>query len=360
MPRTTTSLGGGIADATGTYGTISTATDYNSAWTPSTAVALAHGGFDATGVTMNTTVKPVNVVTFGLRTGGTSAGGNSAASYYNQLSTATDGTGGYNNNVAVTGYTGSHSTNSTASAKYTNNWNLLSEYDRGDLKWLVYAGTTYYYGIHGASSGNFVFARGGTGTIWVNGTASTAWAGDSLSGEIIWDTVPSAPTITSASINTSGQLSLGWNVGTDDGQTATAAWDDTSGDHVRGYNIVYKATTDSAWKVFTANLTSWTNTGGSARTITGLTPANGYFIPGKTYEFRIAGLNGTTDAVQTDYSAITAVTGVRSDSANALAPGGVYNGSTYAPMVAKVYNGSSWVTPTTFKVYKDGAWYSLI
>jgi hypothetical protein len=144
----------------------------------------------------------------------------------------------------------------------------------------------------------------------------------------------------------------------------TAAWDDISGDHIRGYNVVYKATTDTAWKVFKAKITSWSNPGSTTtgpRSVTGLTPDNGFFIPGKTYEFRIAALNGTTEAVQTDYSGITAQTGVRSASANALAPGGIRNASgAWAPIVAKVYNGSAWVTPTTFKVYKNGAWQTLI
>ena len=48
MARIRNSLGGGISDATGTYGTISTATDYVSAWTPATGSAFAHGGFDVT------------------------------------------------------------------------------------------------------------------------------------------------------------------------------------------------------------------------------------------------------------------------------------------------------------------------
>ena len=356
MARITNSLGGGIGDSTGSFGTISTATDWVSAWTPATGSAFAHGGFDATGVTMNTTVRPVNVVTIGLRTGGSSSDGNSNASYYIQLSTANDGGGGYNNSETV------HSTSGTVVSRYTNNWDLLAEYDRGDLAWDVNAGTTYYYGIRGASSGRLVFGRGGTGTIWVNGTASTAWAGDSLSGQIIWDTVPNAPTITAASITTGGLLSLTWTVGTDDGMTSTAAWDDSSGDHIRGYNIVYKATSESAWKVCSPNISYDTpSRSGTSRTVTALTPQTGYFIPGQTYEFRVAALNGTTDAVQTDYTAITARTGVRSASFTAQMPGGIRNGSSaWAPIVAKVYNGSSFVTPTTFKVYDGFTWKSLI
>jgi hypothetical protein len=305
---------------------------------------------------MNTTVKPVNVVTIGMRTGGTSTDGNSNASYYIQLSTDDAGGGGYNDSGTV------HTTNSTVASKYTQNFDSFAEYDSGSLAWNVVAGTTYYYGIKGMSSGRLVFGRGGTGSIYVNGTASTTWANDSLSGQILWDTVPNAPTITSASISTSGQLSIGWSVGTDDGMTeTTAAWDDSSGAHITGYNIVYKATTDSAWKVCTADLYSWTDTGGGARLASGLTPANGYFIPGQTYEFRIAGLNGTTNAVQTDYSAITAQTGVRSASFTAKMPGGIYNGSTWVPFSnIKVYNGSSFVAPTTFKVYNGSTWKSLI
>jgi hypothetical protein len=273
------------------------------------------------------------------------------------LSTANDGGGGYNDSGTV------HSTSGTVVSRYTNNWDLLAEYDRGDLAWDVNAGTTYYYGIRGASSGRLVFGRGGTGSIWVNGTASTTWANSSLSGTIIWDTVPNAPTITSASISTSGQVSLTWTVGTDDGMTSTAAWDDSSGDHIRGYNIVYKATSESAWKVCSPNITYDTpSRSGTSRTVTALTPQTGYFIPGQTYEFRVAALNGTTDAVQTDYTAITARTGVRSASFNAKMPGGIYNGSTWVPFSnVKIANASNvLVTPTTFKVYDGFTWKSLI
>lgn len=363
MARITTSVGGGIGDSTGTYVTMSTTTDVVSDWTPSAASAFAHGGFDVTGVTMNTTVKPVNVVTMGFPTGGTSGGGNSTASYYIELATANTGAGGYNNSGTVTGYTGTLSTNSTASAKYTNNWNTLAEYDTGALAWNVLAGTTYYYGFYGRSAGNFVFGRGGTtGSIWINGTPSSTWANSRISGHIIWDTVPTAPTITAASINTDGRLSMTWTVGTDDGMTSTAAWDDTSGDHIRGYNIVYKATTASAWQVFSSNISySTPSVSGTSRSVSALTPENGYFKPGVTYEFRVAALNGTTDAVQTDYSVITAQTGVRSASFNAQAPGGVYNGSAWVPFTAlKAYNGSTFVAPTTAKVYTGSVWKDLI
>jgi hypothetical protein len=363
MARITTSLGGGPTDASTTFGTISTATDYVSAWTPASGSGIAHGGFDATGVTMNTTVKPIRVVAMYGNSGGTANGG-STASFRWQLGTSTGGNG--------TQETVTHTTNSTASVKYANNYNTTAEYDTSALDWSfvpathatqMVAGSTYYYGIKGMSSGNFVFARGGTGTIYVNGTASSAWAGNSISAAVVWDTVPTAPTITSASINTSGQVSLGWTVGTDDGMTSTAAWDDTSGAHVTGYNIVYKATTESAWKVFKGQLVSWTNTGGTGRTVTGLTPDSGTFLAGKTYEFRIAGLNKVTDNTTTyfaAYSSIQAQTGTRSASFNALAPGGVYNGSTWAPIVAKVYNGSAWVTPTSLQVYNGSTWKTLI
>lgn len=366
MARITTSLGGGPTDATGTYGTISTATDYMSAWTPASGSAFAHGGFDSTGQTMNTTVKPIRVVAMYGNTGGTSAGGNSAASFRWQLSTSNGGNG---NQETVT-----HTTSGTASVKYANDYNTTAEYDTSSLDWSflnsthatqVVAGTTYYYGFKGMSSGNFVFARGGTGTIWVNGTASTTWANSSISAAVVWDTVPTAPTFTSITINNNKTVDFAWTVGTDDGMTSTAAWDDTTGAHITGYNIVYKATTDSAWKVFKSQITSWTNQGGGARSLTGQTPDNGYFKPGVTYEFRIAGLNKVTDATTTykfAYTDIQAQTGVRSASFNAQAPGGVRNGSSgWSPFSAmKVYNGSAFVAPTTFKVYDGSTWKDLI
>lgn len=365
MARITQSLGGGPNDATGTYGTISTATDIMSAWLPASSSGIAHGGFDSTGVTMNTTVKPIRVVAMYGNTGGTSTGGNSAASFRWQLSTSSAGNG---NQESVT-----HTTSGTASVKYANNYNTTAEYDTSTLDWSflnsthatqVVAGTTYYYGFKGMSSGNFVFARGGTGTIWVNGTASTTWAKSSISAAVVWDTVPNAPTITSVTINNNMSVNINWNVGTDDGMTSTAAWDDTTGAHITGYNIVYKASTDSAWKVFKSQVTSWTNQGGSARSLTSLTPDNGYITPGVTYDFRIAGLNKVTDATTTyafAYTSIQAQTGQRSASASAKAPGGIWTGSTWSPLnTIKIRNSSNaWVSPSTVQVYTGSGWKRL-
>lgn len=366
MARITQSLGGGPTDATGTFATISTASDIMSAWTPASGSGVIHGGFDATGVTLNSTVRPIRVVAMYANTGGPSGGGNSAASYRYQLSTASSGNG----NQSTT----THTTSGTASVKYANGYNTTAEYDTSALDWSflnsthatqVVAGTTYYYGFKGMSSGNFVFARGGTGTIWVNGTASTAWANSSISAAVVWDTVPNAPTITSVTINNNLSVSFNWTTGTDDGMTTGGAWDDTSGAHITGYNIVYKASTDTIWKVFKSEIVSWTNQGGTSRSLASQTPENGYITPGVTYDFRLAALNKVTNETTTYFAAYTSIqaqTGTRSASVSAKAPGGIWTGSTWSPLnTIKIRNGAgAWVSPTTFQVYTGSGWKRLM
>jgi hypothetical protein len=379
---TVTNLGGGPNDATGTYATISSATDIMSYWTPSYSTAKPHGGFDSTGVTLNQNgtdtygasgyrVKPIRVVAMYGNTGGTSGGGNSAASFRWQLSTSASGNG---NQETVT-----HTTSGTASVKYANNYNTNAEYDTSTLDWSflnsthatqVEAGRQMAYGFKGMTSGNFVFARGGTGTIYVNGTASTAWAGNSISAAVVWDTVPDAPTNLSVTINPNGTANFTWTVGSDDGMTSTAAWDDSTGAHITGYNIVYKASTDSAWKVFKSNIAWATPTppwsvSGTSRSISNLAPDNGYLIPGQTYNFMIAGLNKVTDATTTykfAYTDIQAQTGTRSASANAQAPGGIWTGTAWSSLASlKIRNSSNaWVTPTTIQVYTGSTWKRLM
>jgi len=325
-----TSLGGGISD-TGTsyFSSFVATTDVTSAWNPSnTAVS---GAFDSTGTTASS-ARPARVNRLRLRLGGTYTTKVGNAKTELQLATSKDGSGGYNLGSTHT-QTGTTSTSST-----------------GVVSWAIDANDTYYYGARGVSGtgSTFVFARGGTGDIYLNGTAQSAFAGDSLSGDIQVQSIPSAPGAPSASSIGTTSLTLTWTAPADDGMQDPAAY---TASKISGYRINYKANSASAWSVLVAN----TGSNALSATVTGLGRNT-------AYDFQVAALNEVTDAHNTNYSSITAHVGVRSSTgvATTLAGGPkVWNGTTWSTSELKVWNGTTWTTGATTKVWNGTGWSNI-
>ena len=287
MGRNVVSLGGGVGDAGTSFWYTGAGGDLVSDVNIATSAAVVHGGFAADGYTLNTTVYPINVVTLRTRVGGntTSVGGGvSNATMYNELATASSGAGGYNdsgNTRVTTGTTVTHST--------------------GSVDFNVLAGTTYYYGAYTTAGSLLCFARGGSsGNIYLNGTASSSFAGNRVSGDLTEDSVPNAPGISATTNITQTTATINWTAMTDSGQNT----DDTyTAAQILGYNIVYREGTAA-----TSAYTVWNGNTGSNVLSWGLSSLS----QNTTYQFRVAGLNRTTNAIQTDYYLVTAQTGTRS------------------------------------------------
>ena len=331
MGRNVSSLGGGVADTGTSFWYTGAGGDLVSdvAWTNNDTVAVLHGGFAADGYTLNSTVRPINVVQLRTRVGGTTTsvgGGVSNSTIYNELATANTGGGGYNdsgNTRVTTGTTATHTTTSGI------DWNLV-------------AGTTYYYGVYTTAGSLLCFARGGTsGNIYLNGTASSSYTNTRVSGDITEDSVPSAPGIsTTTSIGTT-TATLNWTAMTDSGQNT----DDTyTATQILGYNIVYRVGTGAttAYSIWNGN----TGNNGLSLALSGLTQNT-------TYQFRVAGLNRTTNAIQSTYTTVQAQTGARSSviQFRTLASGPVVTANSYTS-TAKI--GSSYSSTPTVTAVSPG------
>ena len=328
MGRNVSSLGGGVADSGTSFWYTGAGGDLTSsvAWTNNDTVAVLHGGFAADGYTLNSTVRPINIVQLRTRVGGntTSVGGGvSNSTIYNELATAASGSGGYNdsgNTRVTTGTTATHTTTSGI------DWNLV-------------AGTTYYYGVYTTAGSLLCFARGSTsGDIYLNGTASSSFTGTRLSGDITQDSVPSAPGISATTSIGTTTATLNWTAMADSGQNTD---DSYTASQIVGYNIVYRAGTTSTtpYSVWNGN----TGSNGLSLALTGL-------AQNTTYQFRVAGLNRTTNAIQTDYSLVTAQTGARSSviQFRTLASGPIVTANSYTS-TAKIGQSYS-STPTVTAV----------
>jgi len=332
MPQYTTSLGGGMSDV-GTSFILSfgSSTDVTSAWNPINT--NYSGAFDSTGIT-GSTVRPARVSRLRLRLGGTYSGYSGNADVILQLATDADGGGGYNDDTTYnqTGTTGNAST--------------------GTVDWAIDTATTYYYGARGTTGTGsvFFFARGGSGNVYKDGVSVADFAGDSLSGDIVFQTIPSAPGAPVASNEASTSLTLTWTAPTDDGIQADPGG--YSAGNINGYRINYRVTGTSAWSVLVANT-------GSNLLTTNITSG---LNRNTSYDFQVAALNDVTDSHNTDYSLITAHVGVRSSTGTATTLAGgpkVWNGTTMSQSEIKVWNGTSWVTGGTMKVWNGSGWSNI-
>lgn len=329
MGQYTTSLGGGMGDSgTSYFLSFGSTTDVTSAWNGTdTAVS---GAFASNGTTVST-ARPARVTRIRLRLGGTYGGYSGNADTIIQLATAAGGSGGYEDGTVYnqTGTTGNAST--------------------GTVSWAIDTNNTYYYGARGTTGTGsvFFFARGGSGDIYLNGTVETAFPNDVLSGDIVVQSIPSAPGTPSITNVNVSSLTLTWTAPTDDGVQEPAAY---TASNIKGYRINYKANTASSWSVLVAN----TGSNLLSRTVTGLNSNT-------KYDFQIAALNAVTDAHNTDYSAITAHVGVRSGTATAttLASGPkVWNGTQWVSSEIKVWNGTTW-TSGQIKTWNGTGWSSI-
>lgn len=218
---------------------------------------------------------------------------------------------------------------------------LRYETNRSLVKALA-AGTTYYYGQHCDDGGTGLgFYRNTSGTTYLeksDWTNDSTWAGD-LRGTIYYNTIPGAPTLTSAVDSvTFGAVDLAWSAGT------------TGGSAINGYRIEWSTVSN-----FATLAGSIADTGSTATTytVTGLTS-------GTLYYFRIGALNAVSDAHGSQPASI------RSNviSTTPTSYGYRRNGSVWSAInTAKRYDlaSSQWVTLTTAKRYNaaTSAWVNI-
>lgn len=232
-----------------------------------------------------------------------------------QISTANDGSGGFNaNSLPIS--TANNDTNATDAtnplqfaAFGTNSANTIQN---------------YYYGFQKNDANTFTFRRGATtdaaanpNGIWQDGTSVTtgspAWNTTVIYARIGWYHVPNAPTslarvlnAKTATLSPNGsipstsdtQISLEWAHPTDDGISTSATFGG-----IYGYRIAYKKSVDSTWLLFGAGTSG--SPSGTHYTLSvnqAYTLAN---VPSYTtvtslesntnYDFKVAGLNLPTD-----------------------------------------------------------------
>jgi hypothetical protein len=204
------------------------------------------------------------------------------------------------------------------------------------------AGSTYYYGQHCDDGSTGVgFYRGGTGTTWLeksDWTNDSTWA-SKLRGTVYYNTIPGAPTLTSAVDSvTFGAVDLAWTAGT------------TGGKAINGYRIEWSE--DSGFATLAGSVTD-TGSTATTYTVTGLDS-------GTLYYFRVGALNAVSDAHGSQPAS------VRSNviSSTPTSYGYRRNGSTWSAInTAKRYDQASgqWVSLTTAKRYdaSTSAWVNI-
>jgi hypothetical protein len=215
------------------------------------------------------------------------------------------------------------------------------ETNKGLTKALV-ADTTYYYGQHCDDGSTGVgFYRGGTGTTWLeksDWTTNSTW-NSKLRGTIYFNTIPGAPTLTSAVDSvTFGAVDLAWTPGT------------TGGLAINGYRVEWSTVSN-----FATLAGSIADTGSTATTLT-VTGLNS----GTLYYFRVGALNAVSDAHGSQPASI------RSNviSTTPTSYGYRRSGSTWGAInTAKRYDQASgqWVSLTTAKRYNNAtsAWVNI-
>lgn len=160
-----------------------------------------------------------------------------------------------------------------------------------------------YYGFKKLSdaSGTVTWRRGdgiNQNSIFRNGvsynpsTDGAPWPNTSIYGKITWKHIPNEPTNFVYTSRTNSSVTLSWTAPSDDG-----------GSNVNNYRVLYKVrntatdTTASSWSVKVIGSTATTTT------VTGLLSNN-------TYDFRVAAMNGVTDAHSgSSYTSASAIVG---------------------------------------------------
>jgi hypothetical protein len=327
MAQGTVQLGDGIGDVGyAYYSSANGDNDWTSQWdTPETYLS---GGYTGAGSNVASVVRAARVTNLQLRLGGTyTVTGN--ADGFLEISTDAAGNGtNFGSQIGITGTTQTYST--------------------GTISHNIDTASNYFYGfdcVPGTGS-NFVWARSGdgTGATYRDGTQSHS---GSMSGLLVYQTIPSKPQSISASNVLQTTFTLNWTAPADDGVQDPSGY---SAANIRGYRIAYKANSATAWSVYTAN------TGSSAltRSITGLST-------GTKYDFQVSALNAVTESHNASYSSIGAIVGERSNILTVTtltsAPK-VWNGSAWTTSTLKVWNGTAWVNGD-IKVWNGSAWVPL-
>lgn len=220
--------------------------------------------------------------------------------------------------------------------EYSNQFNPAGTADSSSLRYetnmsltkALTAGSGYVVGQHSDDGGTglgFYRTADGTGTTYLrksDWTSSSTWSGN-LRSVIYYNTIPGAPTLTSAVDSlTFGAVDLAWAAGT------------TGGKAINGYRIEWSTVSNFATL---AGSIADTGTTATTRTITGLTS-------GTLYYFRVAALNSVSDAHSGQPASVRS---------NVI--------STTPTSYGKRRNGSVWTAINTAKRYDaaQGKWVSL-
>jgi hypothetical protein len=327
MAQVTVTLADGLTDIGYAYNLAAVnGTSYTSPWNATDS--YLSGGYTGAGANIASTVRAARVTNLQLRLGGTYSGYSGTTDGLLQISTTTSGGTTFGTQINLTGTT--------------------QTYNSGTISHNIDTVSTYYYGFlcSNVNGSNFLFARSadGTGNTYKDGSQTHS---GSISGQAIYQTIPSKPPSISAANVLQTSFTLNWTAPADDGVQEPSGY---SAANIRGYRIAYKANAATAWSVYTAN------TGSSAltRSITGLST-------GTKYDFQVSALNAVTESHNASYASIGAIVGERSNILTVTtltsAPK-VWNGSAWTTSTLKVWNGTAWVNGD-IKVWNGSAWVPL-
>ena len=243
------------------------------------------------------------------------------------------------------------------------------------LNAVVHTGATYFGGIYASGGLAMKRASSGGGATWYTaasgGNEGNGYTGTTVGGSfatniyfvITYFRLPNAPAGTPTASQSGETTTLSW--------TAATVPDAGGAGDVTGYKIQVSYNGGSTWSTWIEN------TGSTSTSSVNVSVGDGgaTFKQGQSLTFRVAAKNGVCidfTPIATPEDSVYYADGVRgstlssgpygSSSNTVTVPGGIYNGSSWVPFSnAKVRNASNeWVTPTTFKVYDDGTWKSLI
>jgi len=319
MAKTTISLGGGLTDTANQSTSVTSAsgTDIVSNVLLTTTSTYLSGGFDSLGNSYTT--RPVAVVDVSVRVAATTPTGTRlVAAQFSSSATGSPSTSSGSVNLVSSVYSSTITLSTTSTYEYE-----------------AFAGQTYYYGFETnySSTGTILYADGGTsGTIYKDGTSLSSTR--KLSGEISYNSIPSAPSNVNALSITDISANITWSAPTDDGLQSPAAY---SAANIKGYRINYRNSNSENWKVLVAN----TGSNALSRIVTGLSPST-------YYEIQVAALNSVTDVHNATYTSMTAHVGSRSvtktfTTAVSTNDARIWTGSEFKKSIIKIWNGAAWI-----------------
>jgi hypothetical protein len=196
---------------------------------------------------------------------------------------------------------------------------------------VIASGVTYYAGAHGSTSlcaerdnatGSFSSYSGSSTT---STTVSTTYNPGNLAFVLKYYYLPNAPTAVTVTSKTSTSATISWTASSDPGGYATNTlrykikWTNASGG-LNDYALIESA----------ANA--------SSATITGL-------VPGETYQFQVAAMNGIIPATGSSYSSLDDSVYI-----DEYSSGPWSTASTASQLPGGIYNGSVWKRLNTTKV----------